>query len=199
VVVPRLKVAPEHFIVSATGVMVVQNGAQAEFTPLAQWARHKALFDLTTRIGYFRNYLTGRCFRRWVKVRGAVPCRRRGRRPWAAAAAADAGARARRARPRARRPAAQGVRRKNFALVRERLQQRLFLAKPTFAGHLRRALALVAELREVPLAAASLGHLVSLPEFSELQAATREQKAKPMLESVVERLQKVRPLGAGVQ
>ena len=86
----------------------------------------------------------------------------------------------------------QGVRRKNFALVRERLQQRLFLAKPTFAGHLRRALDLVAELREVPLAAASVGHLVSLPEFSELQAATREQKAKPMLESVVERLQKVR-------
>jgi dynein heavy chain len=71
-VVPRLEVQLEHFVVSATGVMVVQNGAQAEFTPLAQWTRHKVLFDLTTRIGYFRNYLTGRCFRRWLKVSARV-------------------------------------------------------------------------------------------------------------------------------
>lgn len=42
---------------------------QAEFTPLAEWVREKTLFDLISSIGFFRNYLTGRCFRRWLKVR----------------------------------------------------------------------------------------------------------------------------------
>lgn len=42
---------------------------QAEFTPLAEWVRERTLFDLISCIGFFRNYLTGRCFRRWHKVR----------------------------------------------------------------------------------------------------------------------------------
>ena len=41
---------------------------QAEFTSLAEWVREKTLFDLISAIGFFRNYLTGRCFRRWLKV-----------------------------------------------------------------------------------------------------------------------------------
>jgi dynein heavy chain len=41
---------------------------QAEFTTLAEWVREKTLFDLISSIGFFRNYLTGRAFRRWHKV-----------------------------------------------------------------------------------------------------------------------------------
>jgi AcrR family transcriptional regulator len=93
----------------------------------------------------------------------------------------------------------QGVRHRSFQRIRDKLQQRLLLAKPTFSAHLRKALYLVAELQAVPLAASSAAHLVSLPEFAELQAATREQKAKPMLEGIVERLQKVRAAAAGVR
>ena len=42
---------------------------KAEFTPLAEWVREAALFDAVASIGFFRNYLTGRTFRAWVKVR----------------------------------------------------------------------------------------------------------------------------------
>lgn len=50
-------------------VLGVPAAPQAEFTPLAEWVREKTLFDLISSIGFFRNYLTGRCFRRWLKVR----------------------------------------------------------------------------------------------------------------------------------
>lgn len=42
---------------------------QAEFTTLAEWVREKTLFDLISSIGFFKNYLTGRSFRKWHKVR----------------------------------------------------------------------------------------------------------------------------------
>ncbi len=42
---------------------------QAEFISLAEWVREKTLFDLISSIGFFKNYLTGRAFRRWHKVR----------------------------------------------------------------------------------------------------------------------------------
>ncbi|KAG2501733.1 hypothetical protein HYH03_000233 [Edaphochlamys debaryana] len=67
-VVRRQKIGPEYFTVSATGVMRIKRGVQAEFTPLAEWVREKTLFDLISAIGFFRNYLTGRCFRRWLKA-----------------------------------------------------------------------------------------------------------------------------------
>ena len=41
---------------------------QSEFTSLAEWVREKTLFDLIASIGFFKNYITGRCFRRWHKV-----------------------------------------------------------------------------------------------------------------------------------
>lgn len=48
----------------------VGRAPQAEFTPLAEWVRERTLFDLISCVGFFRNYLTGRCFRRWHKVSG---------------------------------------------------------------------------------------------------------------------------------
>jgi dynein heavy chain len=70
VVVPRERLAlyPEHFTVSANGVMMVRRGVQAEFVPLASWVRQASLFDLVSNIGFFKNYVTGRAFRRWHKA-----------------------------------------------------------------------------------------------------------------------------------
>lgn len=62
------QVDSEYFTVSATGVMRIKRGVQAEFTSLAEWVREKTLFDLISSIGFFKNYLTGRSFRRWHKV-----------------------------------------------------------------------------------------------------------------------------------
>ena len=53
---------------SATGVMRLRRGIQSEFTSLAEWVREKTLFDLISSIDFFKNYITGRCFRRWHKV-----------------------------------------------------------------------------------------------------------------------------------
>jgi dynein heavy chain len=70
VVVPRERLAlyPEYFTVSTNGVMMVRRGVQAEFVPLASWVRQASLFDLVSNIGFFKNYVTGRAFRRWHKV-----------------------------------------------------------------------------------------------------------------------------------
>lgn len=86
----------------------------------------------------------------------------------------------------------QGVRRKNFQRVRSVIEGRLFLAKPTFAPHLRELWSYVADLRHVHFAWANPNHMYILSEYAELQVATREQKAKPALEAVVDKIQKVR-------
>jgi dynein heavy chain len=71
-VVPRERLAlySEYFTVSANGVMMVRRGVQAEFVPLAFWVRQASLFDLVSNIGFFKNYITGRAFRRWHKASG---------------------------------------------------------------------------------------------------------------------------------
>lgn len=87
---------------------------------------------------------------------------------------------------------AQGVRRKNFRAVRSEVEKQLFAARPTFAGALRQIQAAVAELSSVSFAHANPNHTYTLQEYGELQAATREQKAKPALDSIVDSIQKVR-------
>ncbi|KAG2451278.1 hypothetical protein HYH02_003884 [Chlamydomonas schloesseri] len=149
-VVRRQKIGPEYFTVSATGVMRIKRGVQAEFTPLAEWVREKTLFDLISAIGFFRNYLTGRCFRRWLKA----------------------------------------VRQKNFNKVRSKIQESLFLAKPTFCPHLVEIFAAVDEIRNTPFASSNQ-QLYLLQDYAELQVSTREHKAKPALEAIVEKVQKV--------
>jgi hypothetical protein len=85
----------------------------------------------------------------------------------------------------------QGVRRKNFKAVRSVVEKQLFAARPTFAGALRQIQAAVAELRSVSFAHANPNHTNTLQEYGELQAVTREQKAKPALDGIVDRIQKV--------
>lgn len=69
-VVPRegLGRYAEYLTLSANGVMTIRKGVQAEFVPLASWVRQHSLFDLVSNIGFFKNYITGRAFRRWHKV-----------------------------------------------------------------------------------------------------------------------------------
>lgn len=58
----------EHFTISANGVMSICKGVQAEFVPLAEWVRQQSLFDSVSTIGFYKNYITGRAFRRWHSV-----------------------------------------------------------------------------------------------------------------------------------
>jgi hypothetical protein len=59
----------EYFTVSANGVMTIRKGVQAEFVPLAEWVRQQSLFDSVSAIDFYKNYITGRAFRRWHNVR----------------------------------------------------------------------------------------------------------------------------------
>jgi dynein heavy chain len=68
-VVSRSQIGCEYYTMSATGVMHIRKGSQAEFTPLADWVRERSMFDLIRQIGYFKKYLTGRAFSRWHQVR----------------------------------------------------------------------------------------------------------------------------------
>lgn len=86
----------------------------------------------------------------------------------------------------------QGVRRKNFKAVRSEVGKQLFAVRPTFAHALRQIQAAVSELSSASFAHANSNHTYTLQEYGELQSATREQKAKPALDSIADRIQKVR-------
>lgn len=85
----------------------------------------------------------------------------------------------------------QGVRRKNFKAVRSEVEKQLFAVRPTYAGALRQIQSAVAELSSVSFAYANPNHTYALQEYGELQSTTREHKAKPALDSIVDRIQKV--------
>ena len=65
VVVPRGRVNPEHFTISAGGVVHLQNGIQAEFTPLGDWMRDQSIFNLLRQMKFFKFYLVNKMFRIW--------------------------------------------------------------------------------------------------------------------------------------
>lgn len=67
-VTTREEAEPEYFTISATGVMHIKKGEQSAFTSLGDWMKDEAMFNLISKIKYFRTYLIGRCFRRWHKV-----------------------------------------------------------------------------------------------------------------------------------
>lgn len=76
--------------------------------------------------------------------------------------------------------------------IRAQITERLFLAKSTFCPHLMEICSYVNELSSVSMAWANPNHLYQLDEYADLQVVTREQKAKPALETVVEKVQQVR-------
>ncbi len=83
----------------------------------------------------------------------------------------------------------QEVRRKLFARVRHSVCSKLFLAKPTFCQHLVEINQFVSDISQVKMSYCNSNHLYQLEEYSDLQVVTREQKAKPALESTSEKVQ----------
>ena len=85
----------------------------------------------------------------------------------------------------------QEVRRKLFARVRHSVCSKLFLAKPTFCQHLVEINQFVSDISQVKMSYCNSSHLYQLEEYSDLQVVTREQKAKPAIESTSEKVQQV--------
>ena len=83
------------------------------------------------------------------------------------------------------------MRRKLFARVRHSVCSKLFLAKPTFCQHLVEINQFVSDISQVKMSYCNSNHLYQLEEYSDLQVVTREQKAKPALESTSEKVQQV--------
>jgi hypothetical protein len=64
-VVAREEVNPEYFTISASGVVHLQAGARAEFSPLGEWMREKSIFNVLTRMNFFKHYLVYKCYHSW--------------------------------------------------------------------------------------------------------------------------------------
>lgn len=71
VVVPRDQIEKEYFLFSATGVTRINRGSDSEFYSLGEWVREKTMFELISSIGFYKNYIIGRAFRRWHKASAA--------------------------------------------------------------------------------------------------------------------------------
>ena len=61
----REEVNPEYFTISASGVVHLQAGARAEFSPLGEWMREKSIFNVFTRMKFFKHYLVYKCYHSW--------------------------------------------------------------------------------------------------------------------------------------
>lgn len=171
------------------------------------------MFNLISKIKYFRTYLIGRCFRRWHKVCLTFPaymikqadlhkpdlCNGYGPgmrlacliTPKAFHVLAVCTLLIAMSQAQASVSDVQEVRRKLFARVRHSVCSKLFLAKPTFCQHLVEINQFVSDISQVKMSYCNSSHLYQLEEYSDLQVVTREQKAKPALESTSEKVQQV--------
>eukprot|EP00761_Pharyngomonas_kirbyi_P002590 gb/GECH01002594.1/.p1 GENE.gb/GECH01002594.1/~~gb/GECH01002594.1/.p1 ORF type:complete len:999 (+),score=228.83 gb/GECH01002594.1/:1-2997(+) len=78
VVVSREETNSEYFTMSASGVVHVCPGLPTEFISLSDWMRESTLFNVLTRIGFFKNYIIGKTFKLWRKnVRFSLFCKTR--------------------------------------------------------------------------------------------------------------------------
>ncbi len=69
---------PEHFTISAAGVVHVQPNEPSEFIPLAEWMHQSTAFNILRKIPYFKHYLTAKTFRLWrSNVRYSLYCQQR--------------------------------------------------------------------------------------------------------------------------
>eukprot|EP00760_Papus_ankaliazontas_P005952 PhM_4_TR1281/c1_g1_i2/m.7199/K10408/DNAH; dynein heavy chain, axonemal len=77
-VVMRGEQSPEHFVVSASGVVHMKPGQASEVVPLSDWMRESMIFNVLTRIRFFRNYLVLKTFSQWIRnVRFKLYCETR--------------------------------------------------------------------------------------------------------------------------
>ena len=64
-VVSRAEVKAEYFTISASGVVHLKAGARSEFAPLGEWMREKSIFNVLTRMKFFKHYLVYKCYHSW--------------------------------------------------------------------------------------------------------------------------------------
>jgi len=66
VVVPEEEVLPEHFTMSAKGVVHVCPGRPSEFTSLSEWSRFSSVFSVIRSVPFFRDFLAHKAFKSWA-------------------------------------------------------------------------------------------------------------------------------------
>eukprot|EP00242_Pyramimonas_sp_CCMP2087_P005349 CAMPEP_0198205188 /NCGR_PEP_ID=MMETSP1445-20131203/8681_1 /TAXON_ID=36898 /ORGANISM="Pyramimonas sp., Strain CCMP2087" /LENGTH=1441 /DNA_ID=CAMNT_0043877371 /DNA_START=94 /DNA_END=4415 /DNA_ORIENTATION=+ len=64
-VVCREDAANEYFTLSASGVVHIKPGLRSDFTPLGEWMREKSIFNVLTRMKFFKYYLVYKTYRNW--------------------------------------------------------------------------------------------------------------------------------------
>lgn len=80
VIVPEERVQPEHFTISAHGVVHFQPGQLSECTPIADWVRQCMMYRVLTSMNFFRFYAHRKTLAQWrASASYAVYCRRRQR------------------------------------------------------------------------------------------------------------------------
>ena len=69
VVVPEDKVNPEHYVISSHCVLHVNPHGPSESQSLAEWYREACLFKAISSIGFFKNFLVTKMFRKWKDIK----------------------------------------------------------------------------------------------------------------------------------
>ena len=69
VVVPEEEVNPEHYVISSNCVLHVNPHGPSETQSLAEWYREMCLFKAISSIGFFRNFLVTKMFKKWKDIK----------------------------------------------------------------------------------------------------------------------------------
>jgi dynein heavy chain len=79
VVVPPNELGSEYYTLSADGLVQVNAGLQPSvFIPLSEWMRHNTIFNLVTKISFFKNYLVRKTYSLWKdNIRYNLYCQQR--------------------------------------------------------------------------------------------------------------------------
>lgn len=65
---------PEHFTISQKGVVHVRPNLPTEVYPLGEFVRHQTLFNLITKIPFFKNYIKYKVSVAYQSHRGGRVC-----------------------------------------------------------------------------------------------------------------------------
>ena len=69
VVVPEEKLNPEHYVISSHCILYVNPNGPSESQSLADWYREACLFKAITNIGFYKNFLVTKMFRKWKVIK----------------------------------------------------------------------------------------------------------------------------------
>ena len=69
VVVPEDKVNPEHYVISSHCVLHVNPNGPSETQSLAEWYREACLFKAISNVGFFKNFVVTKMFRKWKDIK----------------------------------------------------------------------------------------------------------------------------------